>query len=137
MAMINTKVYVFSGAFNTIEEACSYSEPQWEPVLDETASDEEYERWEDSKPTFQLKTNIDSCLDEDFIETVNLCYEYLENLKFSASDIDIDITNVREKSAGNNVFVLVYERSLGGFPLKKEPQSSTQLSYCGVYKCVL
>lgn len=124
---------MFSGAFNTIEEACSYSEPQWEPELDETASNEEYVRWEDSNPTFQLKTNIDSYLDEDFIETVNLCYEYLENLKFSAFDIE----NVREKSAGNNVFVLVYERSLGGFPLKKKPQSSTQLSYCGVYKCVL
>lgn len=131
--MRDTKVYIFSGIFNTIEEACLYSEPQWEPEPKETSSDEEYEIWEDSNPTLQLKRNIDSYLDADFIETVHLRYEYLVSLKIPAFDID----DVREKSAGDNFLVLVYEDALGGFALKKEPQSSTQLTYCGVYKCVL
>lgn len=53
--MNDTKVYVFSGTFDTIEEACLYSEPQWGPKPNETASDEEYETWVDRNPTLQFK----------------------------------------------------------------------------------
>ncbi|MPW31482.1 hypothetical protein F9L16_21135 [Agarivorans sp. B2Z047] len=131
--MSETKIYVFSGTFSCIEEACLYSQPQWEPEPDESVSDDEYEKWEDSNPSHQLEKNIDSYLDEDFIETVDLNYEYLKSFKLSESDMD----KVKEKSAGDNIFVLVFEDALGGFRLENEPKSTSQLNFCGAYKCVL
>ncbi|WP_086932930.1 hypothetical protein [Agarilytica rhodophyticola] len=75
--MHKAQVYVFSGKFQDRGEACLYSEPQWESEPDNSASDEEYNAWEDRNPTHKLKSNIDSYLDEDFIETVAMDIEYL------------------------------------------------------------
>jgi len=124
-------VYVFSGRFENIEAACLYSQPQWEPEPDESASDEEYVAWEDRNPSHELLKNIDSYLDEDFIETVDFDLNYLSIIGVSASDID----HIKENSGGANVLVLVYEQALGGFPLKETPVSNSSLTYCGQYQC--
>ena len=123
-------VYVFSGKFENIEAACLYSQPQWEPEPDESVSDEEYAAWEDRNPSHELLKNIDSYLDEDFIETVDLDFQYLSNIGVSASDI----AHIKENIGGANVLVLVYEQALGGLPLKEEPVSNSSLNYCGQFK---
>ncbi|WP_130537522.1 hypothetical protein [Thiomicrorhabdus indica] len=123
-------VYVFSGEFENIEAACLYSQPQWEPEPDESVSDEEYAAWEDRNPSHELLKNIDSYLDEDFIETVDLDFQYLSNIGVAASDI----AHIKENVGGANVFVLIYGQALGGFPLKETPVSNSSLTYCGQFK---
>lgn len=58
--MTQTKVYIFSGTFSDVEEACLYSQPQWEPEPDETVSDKEYSDWQVRNPVHRLKENINS-----------------------------------------------------------------------------
>ena len=131
------KVYVFSGKFASRIEACLYSQPQWEPEPDESVSDEEYEEWEDRNPVTRLKENIDSYLDEDFIETIESSdslsrHKYLSSMLKEASSLG---TIEAAEPDGANIFVLIYEDALGGFDLKKEPTSTKELSYCGVFDC--
>ena len=67
--MTRTSVYIFAGSFENIEEACLCSEPQREPEQDDSVSDEEYIEWEERNPTRKFKNNVNSYLDENFIET--------------------------------------------------------------------
>jgi len=122
-------VYVFSGEFENIEAAYLYSQPQWEPEPDESVSDEEYAAWEDRNPSHELLKNIGSYLDEDFIETVYLNFQYLSSIGIAASDI----AHIKENIGEANVLVLVYEQALGGFPLKEKPVSNSSLNYCGQF----
>ena len=128
-----TKVYIFAGEFDSIKNACVYSQKQWEPEPHDSVSDEEYEKWEKHNPTHSLKKNISSYLDEDFIETIHLDYDYLKGIELSESDLN----EVKNKTKGDNVFVLVFEDALGEFELNSEPKSTPELNYCGVYSCVL
>ncbi len=131
--MNKTSVYIFSGKFDSVQEACLYSQSQWEPEPDDSVSDKEYAEWEDRNPIHKLKENINSYLDEDFIETIDIDFHYLENIHLQESDVE----NVKALSKEANIFILVYEQALGGFELKKKPVSSKELVYCGQYDCVL
>ena len=130
-------VFVFSGQFASIEEACLYSEPQWEPEPDENASDEAYAAWEDRNPTHQLKRNINHYLDNDFIETIGDIsemsrHQYLRSMLKNKSDID-EIKAV--EPANSSIFVLVFREAFDGFELKEPPISTEELTYCGEYAC--
>lgn len=131
--MEGTSVYVFSGRFKSIDEACLYSQAQWEPEPNELVSDEEYSEWEERNPTHELRKNIPGYLDEDFIETVAMSFNYLSDIGMNESDI----AKVLNKANGSNILVLVYEKALGGFNLKYEPVSNSNFFYCGHYKCKL
>ncbi|MES9990928.1 MAG: hypothetical protein ABW098_03180 [Candidatus Thiodiazotropha sp.] len=125
------KIYTFAGEFKDRAEACLYSEPQWEPEPDESVSDEEYRAWEDRNPTHRLNENLDAYLDSDFIETVDLNYDYLASLNISDEDID----KIRKIVSPNfNYMVLVFEDALGGFELNSPPTSTEFLKYCGTYE---
>ncbi|MBA4502536.1 hypothetical protein [Marinobacterium marinum] len=129
--MSATTVYVFSGTFESIEEACLYSQPQWEAEPSESASDEEYAAWEDRNPSHNMLSNIGPYLDEDFIETIDFDPGYLSGIKISKSDI----AHIRSRSLDANILVLVYEQALGGFSLRKAPVSNSSLTYCGHFYC--
>ena len=131
--MTQTKVYIFSGKFKNLDEACLYSEPQWAPEPDASASDQEYREWEDNNPEHKLKNNIGAYLDEDYIETIEVDYHYLTSLNIS----DDAIARIKSSAKQDNILVLVYEPALGGFALENEPASNTVLNYCGVYSCIL
>lgn len=125
------KVFVFAGEFKSREDACLYSEPQWEPEPDESVSDEEYMEWEERNPVHGLKDNINTHLDSDYIETVDLNYGYLSSLNVK----DEDINKLRETILPNfNYMVLVFEDALGGFELDATPCSNRFLKYCGRYE---
>jgi len=126
--MSDKYVYVFCGKFETIEQARLYSEQCWEPEPDESASEEEYSLWEDRNPTHELKKNIDSYLDGDFIETVDMDVKYLSNYVSKEG-----VEEINKYLSDENILVLVFEDALGGFPLKREPVSTEQLTYCGKY----
>ena len=131
--MTKTFVYIFSGYFNSREDACLYSEPQWLLEPDETASDEEYYEWENQNPKHQLRKNIDIRMDTDFIETVAKDYEYLFELKIS----NYQLNEIREKSINSNYLVLVYEQAFGSIQCLPQPVSNSFLIYCGKYQCFL
>src|SRR6187200_3270783 len=80
---MNESVHVFVGRFANTEAARAYTEQQWEPEPDDSASDEEYEAWEDRNPSWKLREDIAPIyLSPDFIETVTSHdrYEYLAKL---------------------------------------------------------
>ena len=131
--MKKTSVYIFAGHFKDREEACSYSESQWEPEPDQSVSDEEYSEWEDRNPTHKLKKNISSYLDEDFIETVEVDYQYLSNFNLGEENI----AKVKVLANEANYFVLVFNDALDGFKLESQPESNSILTYCGHYECTL
>jgi len=130
------KIYVFSGKFPSNQAAREYALPQWLPEPDESATDEEYKEWEENNPSRQLKRNIDSYLDEDFIEIIDNSsmdrHDYLSAYLIDKNDINT--VKAKEPEGANN-FVLIFEESLDGFELKKEPVSTDELSYCGVFDC--
>jgi hypothetical protein len=132
--MTKTSVYIFAGCFQNRGQACLYSEPQWEPKPDDDAEDEIYEAWEDNNPRHELKQNIDAYLDYDFIETVDLDYEYLRGFQISSEDIEKIIASLNEE---DNVLILVFEAALDGFELESEPITNSVLTYCGKYNCEL
>jgi hypothetical protein len=131
--MTKTSVYIFAGCFQNRDQACLYSEPQWEPKPDDDV-DEINEAWEDNNPRHSLKQNIDAYLDSDFIETVDLDYEYLNSFQISSTDIE-SIQNLLNDKV--NIFVLVFEAALDGFDLENQPITNSVLTYCGNYNCEL
>ena len=129
--MSSPKVYVFAGKFENRDEACLYSQPQWEPEPEETVSDEEYAEWEDRNPIHKLKDSICQYLDEDFIETVDLSFSYLTGIGVLESKID----EIRMKVGDANYFVLVYRQAMYGDESGIKPISNATLKFCGVYDC--
>lgn len=127
-------VFIFAGEFKDRAEACLYSEPQWEPEPDSSASNEEYEAWENRNPVHRLQENIDAYLDSDFIETVDLNYAYLSSLRVSSEDIDKIKARVKPHF---NYFILVFKDALDASNPGIEPVSNRVLEYCGQYECLL
>ncbi len=68
---MNKMVHVFFGNFTSVEAACRYTEPQWADEPDDDASDEVYDAWEESNPTWSLADDLGVYLDSDFIETID------------------------------------------------------------------
>jgi hypothetical protein len=69
---MNDHLHVFAGAFASRDDACMYTEVQWEPEPDSSVSDEDYRAWEDRNPSWRMKADLgDPYLDSDFIETID------------------------------------------------------------------
>lgn len=125
-------VHVFVGQFPTRAAACGYTEAQWEPEPDESASDEDYEAWEERNPHWALRTDLGVYLDSDFIETIDgdERYSYIERML----DDESAISQIRRKAPeGANICVLIFREALGGFAA--ELKSTDKLTYCGEYAC--
>jgi hypothetical protein len=124
------KIYIFAGEFKDRADACLYSEPQWEPEPNNSVPDEEYMAWEDRNPVHRLEENVGTYLDSDFIETVDLNYDYLSSLNISDEDIRKISKTIKPEY---NYFVLVFEDALGDRELKNPPVSNETLKYCGQF----
>ena len=132
--MIKT-VHVFAGRFTNRDAACRYTEAQWEPEPDESASDEEYVAWENRNPIWPMKIDLGIVfLDSDFIETIfgDGRYDYL-----NGTLLDEQAINRIKATAGSdsNVLVLIFDEALGGF--ESEVKSTPSLTYCGQFDCEL
>ncbi|MES2572377.1 MAG: hypothetical protein V4710_20280 [Verrucomicrobiota bacterium] len=70
--MMTQTLHVFSGTFGSRQNACHYSEEQWEkPAPDDSWSDEDYSAWEDRNPTWALGGDLPVAhMDSDFVETI-------------------------------------------------------------------
>lgn len=132
---MNTNVHVFAGSFNSREDACKYTEAQWEPEPDDSVSDEEYRAWEDHNPSWEMREDLgDPYLDSDLIETIDGPdrYEYLSRLLTEPGAIE-GIRGLAEE--GDNILALVFAEAFGGF--QTDMKSTPRLKYCGRFSCKL
>ena len=136
--MGDTTVYVYAGGFRDREDACAYALDQWEPKPPPTATEAEYEAWEDRNPTWQMRSDLgEAYLDHDFIEVIDDMehlsrYDYLRSMLKNADDIAGILS-----SAGpdTNILVLIFKEALGGF--EAQMRSTPRLTYCGEFPCTL
>ena len=123
------QLHVFVGSFSSREEACQYTEPQWQPEPGDEASDEEYAAWEDRNPIWPLREELGVGLDSDFIETIDGHgrYEYLLCYLVNPSDLEL----VRKASQDANFLVLLFPDALHDRNAKLH--STSKLTYCGAF----
>jgi hypothetical protein len=131
---MNESVHVFVGRFANRDEACAYTEEQWEPEPDDSVSDEEYEAWEDRNPSWKLCEDLaPPYLTPDFIETITRGdrYDYLARLL-----VDPAAARRIEAAAGDaNTLVLIFSGAFAEFPTVVT--STPVLMYLGEFRCDL
>ncbi|QEG22010.1 hypothetical protein [Mariniblastus fucicola] len=132
---MKNKLHIFAVNFQSRKHACKYTEAKWEPEPDDSASDEEFEEWEERNPIWELEFDLngEGFLDSDSIETVTgkTRLAYVTSHLKSATDIE----SVENDSTGMNTFVLIFPgalHSLGGYKCKMKDTS--QLKYLGAFK---
>ena len=123
------KIHVFAGQFTSRDEACSYTEQQWEPEPDESATDDVYEQWEQRNPTWGLSDDLEIGLDPDFIETIDgkNRFKYLSGYLIN----DHDINAIQESADSTNILVLIFADAV--HDRNAEFRSTSKLKYCGSF----
>lgn len=123
-------LHVFAGSFSSREEACCYTEQQWEPEPGDDVSDEAYSAWEDRNPSWRLREDLSIGLDPDFIETIvgEGRFEYLSGYLVNKGTLD----SIRATAGDANVLVLLFPEAL------RDPEarlsSTPKLKYCGSFQ---
>ena len=125
-------LHVFSGVFGSRENACRYSEQQWErPAPDDSWSQVEYSAWEDRNPTWLLRQDLTvENLDPDFIETIfgSDKMHYLASQLTSEADRQKLFSEIPQQT---DTLILIMSAAFDG---KKASLSSTpKLRYHGEY----
>jgi hypothetical protein len=132
---METSVHVFIGRFSDDKEVYDYTEATWEgnPEPDETASDEEYEAWEERNPRWPLRSELTEYLDSDFIETIvgPDRWTYLGTVLGNTDEAKRIAALVPDA----NALVLISKEALGGFDATMK--STPKLTYCGEYAITL
>jgi hypothetical protein len=130
---MNDWVHVFVGRFESPDDARTYTEAKWKPKPGESASDEEWEAWEERNPQWPLRSDLDVYLDSDFIEVILAPgqYSYLQSLLLDRQDAD----RITQIDPDANTLVLVFREALGGFDAAMK--STPSLTYCGEFACDL
>jgi hypothetical protein len=132
--MPDTTIHVFAGQFRDGDEACIYSQEQWDetPVL--LMTEEERRASMTRYPYWPMCTDLGiEYLGHDFIETIGdkddlNRYDYLQTMLSNPKDIE----RIRQKAGpGANMLVLIFEQALGGIDVNMK--STPRLIYCGAF----
>jgi len=132
--MSATTIHVFAGNFRDRDEACTYSQEQWDdtPVL--LMTEEERRTSETRYPHWPMCTDLGiEYLDHDFIETIGdqdglNRYDYLQTMLSNPNDIE----RIRQEAGPEaNILVLIFEQALGGIDVNM--RSTPRLAYCGAF----
>ena len=125
----NRKLHVFAGSFASRDVACLYTEQQWEPEPDESATDDEYAAWENRNLTWGLREDLQIGLDSDFIETIDgdNRYEYLGGYLVNDGDLD----SIRKSADDSNILVLMFPDAFHN--PKDQLTSTSRMIYCGSF----
>ena len=125
MTQGHLKLHVFAGTFASRDEACRFSEPQWEPEPDESVDDETYAEWEDRNPGWRLRDELGVGLDEDFIET-HFGDDRATYLRRCLVDAD-DLHEISRSSPDANTYVLLFPGAL------RSSDASLHSTSCAIY----
>lgn len=128
---MKSQFHVFAGNFASREDACLYTEAQWEPEPDDSVSDEEYAAWEVRNPLWGFRNDLGNIyLDSDFIETIDGPdrFKYLEQYLVKGDDV----ARIRNEAPDANILVLVFPEALGG--CDSQLDSTARLIYCGAFE---
>ena len=132
--MSATTIHVFAGKFRDRDEACTYSQEQWDetPVL--LMTEEERRTSETRYPHWPMCTDLGiEYLDHDFIETIGdqdglNRYGYLQTMLSNPKGIE----RIRQEAGPEaNILVLIFEQALGGIDVNM--RSTPRLAYCGAF----
>lgn len=131
--------HLFAGRFADDQQAQGFAFEQWEPEPDASASNAEYQAWEERNPSWRLEQELGFYMDSDFIELVSSqdCPQYLESL------IRDDAQKQRLRSRvepGHSHFIIVAQQSIygdrqsttSGAP-QRQPSSTATLDYLGEF----
>ena len=132
-----TTVHIFVGSFDTVDSARAYSMPQWQPEPSESASDDEYSRWEDNNPVWRFRDDQTGLveLDSDFVELVFGVRwpSYLSSLVAKVNPCLQSTLDAGFNSA--NCLVVVFEQALRGH--LSSLCSTPKLRYLGAHPAIL
>lgn len=132
--------HLFSGTFRNETEAQEFTFEQWEPEPSPEASENDYEAWEVSNPTWLLKQELGVYMDSDFVE-----------LTTDPAYISTLIKNTDEKAILNKLscanyshYIIVGADSIYG-DLRatsneehlREPESTASLMYLGKFNTLI
>ena len=123
-------LHIFAGKFASRDEACLYTEPQWEPEPDDFVSDDEYTAWEARNPIWQFRDDLGGIyLDSDFIETIDghQRYAYLESYLVNQRDL----RTIQVIAAESNIILLLFPSAFGGSEVTLF--STPRMTYCGAF----
>lgn len=126
------RVYIFSGNFVSLADACLYSEHQWEEDQPAVGM-QEYTNWEEYYPSPSLLDELKlKHLNSDFVETVggDECLAYVYRVLASTEECERFNHAIH---AEDNVFVLIYAEALNG--KSAQMMDTSQLHYLGEYQC--
>lgn len=134
--MTKTNVHIFIGKFNDRIDATSYTEAQWEPEPDSLATDEEFEKWEDRNPVWQMRDDLNCYLDSDFIETISeeIKLNYFEGIVKNKS-----VTNPYSEllSSENSALILIFDLALHESEKNHQMKSTSRMEYIGKFPTVI
>jgi len=133
--MTDTTVHVFVGTFRDRDEACRYSQENWEPEPPAPATEQELLDWDQRNPVWPMRSDLGiAYLDPDCIETIDGAdrYDYLNRMLKHRGAID----RIRQTAGSQaNILVLIFKEALGGFDARC--QSTPRLTYCGEFPCTI
>lgn len=127
----NNIVHVLIGQFDSRDSATRYTEPQWSPEPDDSASDEAYAEWEETNPSHELAADLGVYLDEDYVET--LWGDVASHREYLAS-ILVDNTEIATLGGSGNTMVLIFG---GAINETSTIRTTPQVHYCGAFRCDL
>ncbi|MEO0644869.1 MAG: hypothetical protein AAFZ17_01735 [Cyanobacteria bacterium J06650_10] len=123
-------LHIFAGKFASRDEACLYTEAQWEPEPNDTASDDQYAVWEARNPTWQFRNDLGNIyLDSDFIETIDgqQRYNYLRSYLVHPTDL----AKIQNTAADSTILLLLFPDAFSGF--EATLHSTPKMIYCGAF----
>lgn len=134
--MTKTNVHIFVGEFENREDATCYTQGKWEPEPDDSATDEEYNEWEERNPIWQMRDDLNCYLDSDFIETITdeFKLEYFNGLvKNESTTSQYSELLSSQKSA----LILIFDLALHESEKNIEMKSTDRMKYIGKYSTVI
>ena len=130
--MTKTNVHIFIGKFDNRKDATEYTQEQWEDEPESTATDEEYEKWEERNPIWLMRNDLKIELESDFIETITdeIKFKYFEGLVKDEILTNKYSTLLKsEKTA----LILIFDLAFSENSKTIEMKSTQKMNYIGVF----
>ena len=130
--MTETNVHIFIGEFENRDDAISYTQGRWEPEPDESATDEEYSKWEERNPIWKMRDDLNCHLDSDFIETIT---DEIKLKYFSSLVKNDSLASQYSKllNSEKSALILIFDLALHESEKDIEMKSTENMEYIGKF----